>query len=75
MEPTSVEYHIHQVVNAFHVINESQAYQNIPLFLVSPSCCWMKNKGTKATKISGAKPFSGQEAANNNPLKSDKRSK
>jgi len=26
-------------------------------------------------KISGAKPFSGQEAANNNPLKSDKRSK
>jgi len=39
MEPTSVENHIHQVVKAFHVMNESHAYQKTPLFLLSPRYC------------------------------------
>jgi hypothetical protein len=32
----------------------------------------IKNRGTNAKKISGAKPFTGHERANSTPLKSDK---
>ena len=74
MEPTSVEYQIHHVVKVFQIKNASQAYQNIPFFLVSPRYCWMNKSGTKATNISGARPCSGHEAASSNPLSSDNKS-
>ncbi len=63
--PGPVEFHIHQVVPAFHtsMLNKVKRKNLYRLF-----CCSARKRiGTQATKISGVNPASGHAAVRSNP--------
>ena len=64
--PTSVEFHIHQVVPVFHTNKPQKDRPKKPAAVLVFSAAI--NSGTNATKIKGINGDTGHAAKSNNPL-------